>query len=88
MFLVSYPSYGVSVVPNQNVTYVTQRKAGHGSQILFDLDARFENVQFVPQESGGGRKVVYGDKVSHLSTEEMRHVSDFKLKWREEGFQT
>ena len=27
-------------------------------------------------------------KVSRLSAEEMRRVSDFKLKWREEGFQT
>jgi hypothetical protein len=27
-------------------------------------------------------------KVSRLSTEEMRRVSDFKLKWKEEGFQT
>ncbi len=27
-------------------------------------------------------------KVSRLSAEEIRLVSDFKLKWREEGFQT
>ena len=27
-------------------------------------------------------------KVSPLSSEEIRRVSDFKLKWREEGFNT
>jgi hypothetical protein len=75
------PSYGVSVAPSQYTTYVTQNKAGHGSQILFDLAARFGNVQFVPQEVGGILCMVA--KVSRLSTEDMRHVSDFKLKWRE-----
>jgi hypothetical protein len=80
------PSYGVSVAPDQYVTYVTQNKAGHGSQILFDLAAQFGNVQFVPQEVGGMLCMV--EKVSRLSAEEMRCVSDFKFKWREEGFQT
>ena len=80
------PSYGMSVAPGQCATYVTQNIAGHGSQILFDLAARFGNVQFVPQEVGGMLCLVA--KVSRLSAEEMRHVSDFKLNWREEGFQT
>ena len=80
------PAYGMSVAPSQFATYVTQNKAGHGSQILFDLAARFGNVQFVPQEVGGMLCMVA--KVSRLSAEDMRRVSDFKLKWREEGFQT
>ncbi len=42
------PSYGVSVVPDQYATHVTQNKTGHGSQILFDLVTQFGNVQFVP----------------------------------------
>jgi hypothetical protein len=40
------PSYGVSVAPGQYVTYVTQNKAGHGSQILFDLATQFGNAMF------------------------------------------
>ena len=71
----SSPSYGVSVAPGQCATYVTQNIAGHGSQILFDLAARFGNVQFVPQEVGG--KLCMVAKVSRLSAEEMRRVSDF-----------
>ena len=78
------PSYGVAVA--QYATYMTHNKAGHGSQILLDLAARFGNVQFVPHEVGGMLCLVA--KVSRLSAEEMRHVSDFKLNWREEGFQT
>jgi hypothetical protein len=80
------PSYGVSVAPGQCATFVTQNIVGYGSQILFDLDARFGNVQFVPQEVGGMLCMVA--KVFRLSAEEMRRVSDFKSKWREEGFQT
>jgi hypothetical protein len=76
----------VSVVQRQHLTHVTQNKAGHDSQILFDLNARFEIVQFVPEEVGGMLCMV--TQVSRLSAEEMRHVSDFRLKWREEGFQT
>ncbi len=76
----------MSVVPSQYATYVTQNKAGHGSQILFDLTVRFGNVQFVPHEVGGMMCMVA--KVSRLSAEDMRCVSDFKLNWREEGFQT
>jgi hypothetical protein len=38
------PSYGVSVAPGQCATHVTQNIGGHGSQILFDLAARFGNV--------------------------------------------
>jgi hypothetical protein len=75
------PSYGVSVAPSQYATYVTQNKAGHGSQILFDLVARFGNVQFVPHEVGGMLCMVA--KVSRLSAEDMSRVSDFKLNWRE-----
>ena len=60
----------MSVVQRQYLTHVTQNKAGHDSQILFDLNARFEIVQFVPQEVGGMLCMVA--KVSRLSTEEMR----------------
>jgi hypothetical protein len=67
------PSYGVSVDPVQYVTYVTQNKDGHGSQILFDLSVQFGNVQFVPQEVGGWLCMVA--KVFRLSSEEMRRVS-------------
>jgi hypothetical protein len=64
---------------------IGKNKGGHSSQILFDLNARFEIVLFVPQRGG---MLCMVTQVSRLSTEEMRHVSDFKLKWREEGFQT
>jgi hypothetical protein len=78
------PSYGVSVTPGHYATYVTQNKVGHGSQILFDLTSQFGSVQFVPQEVGGMLCMV--TKVSRLSVEEMRHVSDFTCVRRRFGF--